>query len=163
MGGRAAAEQELREAFLSAKLARQWAGGAPWAAVDFVGVALTAEAAVGHLAALPQVAADSRLPDVSDRVCVFYMEAPTLQAQVPQLRGFGSCPNCVRRRRRERWRPWGSRRPRLCRRSWSRSGAPSRRCAAACPRPALRRRQTTIFPTVSLHWHRESMRRRAAS
>ena len=55
MGGRAAAEQEAREAFLNGRLARQWAGGAPWAAVDFVGVAMTAATAAAHLAAAPQV------------------------------------------------------------------------------------------------------------
>ena len=56
VGGRAAAEQEAREAFLNGRLARQWAGGAPWAAVDFVGVAMTAATAAAHLAAAPQVA-----------------------------------------------------------------------------------------------------------
>lgn len=52
---REAAEQELREAYLNAKLARKWAGGAAWAAVDFLGVALTGPAAAVHLSALPQV------------------------------------------------------------------------------------------------------------
>jgi hypothetical protein len=56
VGGRAAAEQEAREAFLNGRLVRQWAGGAPWAAVDFVGVAMTAAAAAAHLATAPQVA-----------------------------------------------------------------------------------------------------------
>lgn len=55
ISGRAAAEQEFREAYLNSKLARQWAGGAAWAAMDFVGVPLTHAAAAAHHATYQQV------------------------------------------------------------------------------------------------------------
>lgn len=56
ISGRAAAEQEFREAYLNSKLARQWAGGAAWAAMDFVGVPLTHAAAAAHHATYQQAA-----------------------------------------------------------------------------------------------------------
>ena len=40
-----ALEQDFRECYHNCKLARSWRGGAPWAALDFNGLELTAAAA----------------------------------------------------------------------------------------------------------------------
>ena len=80
---RAAAEQEFRTAYLNAKLARQWATGQPWAALDLAGVALHPEAAAAYQAAYEQVPHFSTLslPICGARLTCDFTWEPRLSAK----------------------------------------------------------------------------------